>query len=102
MSSDGVARALALTVSLSLYVDEQRRNGYGGGRSFIKEYVNRRRMEKKAAAVAGKNLRLGFSSINGPEKRKTTTRMAESRQENEFRVNGGGVYESFVFQCFSP
>ncbi|CAN8293913.1 unnamed protein product [Cochlearia groenlandica] len=58
------------------------------------EYVNRRRVEKKAAAatVAGRNMKLGFGSTNRPEKRKTNP-----RPENEFLV-----YESFVFQCFSP
>ncbi|CAH2038050.1 unnamed protein product [Thlaspi arvense] len=66
------------------------------------EYVNRRRMEKKAAAVAGKNLRLGFCTSNKPEKRKTNPRMSESRPENEFLLTGGGVFESFVFHCFSP
>ncbi|CAH8382923.1 unnamed protein product [Eruca vesicaria subsp. sativa] len=67
------------------------------------EYVNRRRMEKKAAAVAGKNLRLGFCACNIPENRKSIPQISESRPENEFRVTGGGgVYESFVFQCFSP
>lgn len=66
------------------------------------EYVNRRRMEKKAAAVAGKNLRLGFGSIIRPENRETNPRMSESRPDNELRIGGGGVCESFVFQCFSP
>ncbi|KAJ0248059.1 Nucleotide binding protein [Hirschfeldia incana] len=66
------------------------------------EYVHRRRMEKKAAAVAGKNVRLGFCTSKIQEKRKSNPRMSESRPENEFTVVGGGVYESFVFQCFSP
>lgn len=67
------------------------------------EYVNRRRMEKKAAAVAGNSLRLGSGSNKiRPEKRNSNPRMSESQPENEFRVTGGGVYESFVFHCFSP
>ncbi|ESQ35545.1 hypothetical protein EUTSA_v10009512mg [Eutrema salsugineum] len=66
------------------------------------EYVNRRRMEKKAAAVAGKNLRLGFGSSNRTEKRKTNPWMSESRPEKEISVTDGSVYESYVFQCFSP
>ncbi|KFK43543.1 hypothetical protein AALP_AA1G140500 [Arabis alpina] len=67
------------------------------------EYVNRRRMEKKAAAVAGKSLRLGSDSNKIKlEKRNNNPLMSESRPGNEFRVTGGGVYESFVFHCFSP
>ncbi|VVA91148.1 unnamed protein product [Arabis nemorensis] len=67
------------------------------------EYVNRRRMEKKAAAVAGKSMRLGSGSSKiRSEKINSNPLMSESRPENEFRVTGGGVYESFVFQCFSP
>ncbi|XP_018488038.2 uncharacterized protein LOC108858643 [Raphanus sativus] len=66
------------------------------------EYVTRRRMEKKAAAVAGKDLRYGFYACNRPEKRKSIPQISESRPENEFRVTSGGVYESCVFQCFSP
>ncbi|EOA37278.1 hypothetical protein CARUB_v10010879mg [Capsella rubella] len=67
------------------------------------EYVNRRRMEKKAAFVAGKNIMLGSGSSKKPEKRNSSNpRMSVSRQENEFWVTGGGVYESFVFHCFSP
>ncbi|CAN7035596.1 unnamed protein product [Brassica rapa subsp. trilocularis] len=66
------------------------------------EYVYRRRMEKKAAAVADKNVRLGFCTSKIQEKRKSNPRMSESRPEKEFLVTGGGVYESFVFQCFSP
>ncbi|VVA91149.1 unnamed protein product [Arabis nemorensis] len=66
------------------------------------EYVNRRRMEKKAAAVAGKSLRSGsWSSKITSEKRNSNLLMSESRPENEFRVTGGGVYESFMFDCFS-
>ncbi|KAL0703952.1 hypothetical protein Bca4012_070377 [Brassica carinata] len=66
------------------------------------EYVNRRRMEKKAAAVAGKNLRFGFCACDRLEKRKSIPQIPEPRPENEFRVTRGGVYESCVFQCFSP
>ncbi|CAH8252119.1 unnamed protein product [Arabidopsis lyrata] len=66
------------------------------------EYVNRRRMEKKAAAVAGKGMRLGSASSKRPEKRNSYPCMSESPPDNEFRVSGGGVYESFVFHCFSP
>ncbi|KAF8104828.1 hypothetical protein N665_0166s0014 [Sinapis alba] len=66
------------------------------------EYVHRRRMEKKAAAVTGKNLRLGFCTSKTQEKRQSNPRMSESRPEKEFLVTGGGGYESFVFQCFSP
>ncbi|WZZ80211.1 hypothetical protein YC2023_100783 [Brassica napus] len=60
------------------------------------EYVYRRRMEKKAAAVADKNVRLGFCTSKVQEKRKSHPRISESRPEKEFQVTGGGVYESFV------
>ncbi|XP_010480463.1 PREDICTED: uncharacterized protein LOC104759205 [Camelina sativa] len=70
------------------------------------EYVNRRRMEKKAASTAGKNMMLGSGSSKKPDKRYSTSsnpRMSASRPDNEFLVTGGAcVYESFVFHCFSP
>ncbi|CAA0196619.1 unnamed protein product [Arabidopsis thaliana] len=70
------------------------------------EYINRRRLEKKAAAVAGKSMRFGSASSKRPEKRHSYPRMSESPPDNEFRVTGGGggVYDSFafVFHWFSP
>ncbi|XP_010458716.1 PREDICTED: uncharacterized protein LOC104739934 [Camelina sativa] len=68
------------------------------------EYVNRRRMEKKAASASGKNMMLGSGSSKRPDKRNSSNpRMSTSRPDNEFLVTGGaGVYESFVFHCFSP
>ncbi|AAF78486.1 Contains weak similarity to GATA-6 DNA-binding protein from Homo sapiens gb/X95701. ESTs gb/N38392, gb/AI998367, gb/H36135, gb/Z26200 come from this gene [Arabidopsis thaliana] len=57
------------------------------------EYINRRRLEKKAATVAGKSMRFGSASSKTPEKRNSYPRISESPPDNEFRVTGGVKFD---------
>ena len=66
------------------------------------EYVIRRRIEKKAAAIAGKRPnRVPEESKNKMEKEKKSQPPTPFRLDSKEFLFPGGIYENVVFCCLS-